>query len=309
MNIKERLEKLISGNPASLNAYLREVCKSTTVDETSANMHIHMIRLDGNNRPRQNDFVDYLINQIVSYCIPLSEIQEARKKDQEYNTQQYTSALFRKAEKLFTRQDKSGEVGELILSRLVQSVLGLPQILCKMALKTNPNVHFHGADGIYGGYDEATGKFHMYWGESKLYADIDQAMSDCFSSIKDFLTEEGTGGRKERDISLFRSNMDFSDPELQNVILAYLDPENEEYLKLEYRGVCLIGYNEDSYPTDFSKLEDEIYTQIESGILDLKGKIKTRLKNRAPLDSFVLEVFLVPFANVDDLRDRFISEI
>lgn len=65
MNIRERLENLISGNQASLESFLREACKSEHVEETRADMHIYMLRLDGNNRPRINDFADYLINRIV----------------------------------------------------------------------------------------------------------------------------------------------------------------------------------------------------------------------------------------------------
>ena len=102
-----------------------------------------------------------------------------------------------------------------------------------MSLKTNPNVHFHGADGLYGKYDNLNKKFLLYWGESKIYEDVQQALNNCFDSIKELLIEEGTMGTyRERDISLFRSNIDFEDAELQQVILKYLDPDNEEYNSL-----------------------------------------------------------------------------
>lgn len=306
MTIQDRLEKLLSGNPDSIHAFLREVCKNEHIENTKADMHIYMLRLDGNNRPRTNDFVDYLVNRIVDYCIPPSEIRKAREKDAKYNTSQYSTQLFRKAERLFTDLKNTGETGELALSVLVQSILQIPQVLCKMPLKTNPEVHYHGADGVYGKYDPTTEKFCLYWGESKIYSDIGQALSDCFDSLKDILTEEGVGNtRKERDMSLFRANLDFDDPDLEDAILEYLDPENVEYLKLEYRGVCLVGYNEESYPDDLSKVENEIYTEILARVSDFKNKIKQRLINRTPLDKFVLEVFLVPFANVDDFREQF----
>lgn len=306
MTIQERLESLIRGNPNTVQAFLREVCKSEPVDNTRADMHIYMLRLDGNNRPRTNDFVDYLVNRIVDYCIPPSEIRNAKEKDTKYNTLQYSSQLFRKAERLFTNLENTGEAGELALSVLVQSVLQMPQVLCKMPLKTNPEVHYHGADGVYGKYDAVAEKFYLYWGESKIYSDVGKALSDCFDSLKEFLTEEGLGNtRKERDMSLFRANLDFDDPHLEAAILQYLDPENLEHLKLEYRGVCLVGYNEEAYPKDLSKIEDEIYTEILIRISDFKSKIEQRLINRTPLDKFALEVFLIPFESVDDFREQF----
>lgn len=310
MTIQDRLENLIRGNPDTIQAFLREVCKSEPVENTRADMHIYMLRLDGNNRPRTNDFADFLVNRIVDYCIPPSEIRKAKEKDAKYNTLQYSAQLFRKAERLFTDLNNTGEVGELALSILVQSILQMPQVLCKMPLKTNPEVHYHGADGVYGKYDIATEKYCLYWGESKIYSDIGKALSDCFDSLKEFLTEEGLGNtRKERDMSLFRANIDFDDPYLEAAILEFLDPENLQYLKLEYRGVCLVGYNEEAYPKDFLKIEDEIYTEILTRVSNFKSKIGQRLINRTPLDKFVLEVFLVPFASVDDFREQFQSLI
>lgn len=247
-------------------------------------MHIYMLKLDGNNRPRTCDFCDYLINRIVDYCIPPSEIRKAKEKDAEYNTTQYTATLFRKAERLFTDLGNTGEVGELALSVLTQSFLHMPQVLCKMVLKTNSEVHYHGADGVYGKYDTETQKYCLYWGEAKIYADVRQALSSCFDSIKTLLTEEGVDGtRKERDMDLFRTNLDFDNPHLEKAIIEYLDPENAHYNMLEYRGVCLVGYNEESYPKDFSRVEDEIFTCIRDKVDGFKQSIQSRLKSRIPL--------------------------
>ena len=308
MNINKHLDALIHGNHLNIEAYLRKVCKSERIDETNADMHIYMLKLDGNKRPRINDFCDFLINRIVDYCIPPSEIKKAKEKDDKYNTTHNVAALYRKAERLFTSLENTGEVGELALSVLTQSILHMPQVLCKMVLKTNPEVHYHGADGVYGKYDESTNKYCLYWGEAKIYSDVKQALSDCFGSIRDLLIEEGVGGtRRERDMDLFRMNLDFDDPYLEEAILEYLDPENALYNLLEYRGVCLVGYKEESYPEDFSLVEDEIFEQIQGRIDEFKRLIRVRLKNKSPLDTFCLEVFLIPFSDVDQLRERFLK--
>lgn len=310
MNIQESLEKLVRGVPTEIEAYLREVGKQEHINETKADMHIHMLRLDGNNRPRVSDFANFLVTKVIDYCIPASEIRIAKEKDAKYNTSRYTVALYKKASNLFTDLKNSGEPGELALSVLMQAVLKMPQVLCKMVLKTNADVHYHGADGIYGKYDNDTKKYCLYWGESKLYSDINGALSDCFDSIMSFLIEEGaTGTRKGRDMDLFRTCIDFDDPALENAILEYLDPDNVMYLSLEYRGVCLIGYNEDAYPTDYSLVEDEIFTAIRQKINDYKDRIRQRLKKRTPLDTFVIEIFLLPISNVEELREQFLSNL
>lgn len=66
---------------------------------------------------------------------------------------------------------------------MTQSMLGIPQVLCKMPLKTSSQVRYHGADGLYGKYDDSLKKFCLYWGESKLYSNFDDALSKCFDSI------------------------------------------------------------------------------------------------------------------------------
>ena len=185
--IKEALDNLIRGNASSLDAYLLEVCKNEYVDSTKAEMHIYMLRLDGNNRPRISDLASYISCCIIDYCIPAEEIAHAKKLDEEHNTTQYTMKLYKKAEGLFTNLQNTGEGGELLLSIMTQSVLKIPQVLCKMPLKTNPQVHYHGADGLYGKYDEDAKKFCLYWGESKLYSNVDEALSKCFDSIKPLL--------------------------------------------------------------------------------------------------------------------------
>ena len=308
--INESLDNLIRGDSNNLDAYLLEVCKNECIDSTQAEMHIYMVRLDGNNRPRINDLAHFLSYCIIDYCIPPKDIATAKKMDETYNTTQYTARLYKKAEGLFTDLKNTGEGGELLLSIMTQSILKIPQLLCKMPLKTNTQVHYHGADGLYGKYEEETKKFCLYWGESKLFSSIDDALSKCFDSIKSLLIEEGaTGSQRERDLTLFRDNIDFDNKDLEDAILLYLNPDNPHYLKLEYRGVCLVGYDEEAYPTDLSGIETKIQETIKNKKSELKSKIFNRLRNRAPLDDFRLDIFLVPFSDVDEFREKFLKVI
>ena len=124
------------------------------------------------------------------------------------------------------------------------------------------------------------------------------------------LIEEGaTGSQRERDLTLFRDNIDFNNDDLENAILTYLNPDDPNYLKLEYRGVCLVGYDEEAYPKDLSGVETIIQNTIKNRISEFKSKISSRLKNRAPLDDFRLDVFLIPFSDVEKFREKFLEVI
>ena len=273
-------------------------------------MHVHMLTLDGNNRPRTNDLAVFLSHCIIDYCIPRTEILEAEANNRKYNTQQYTAKLYKKAQSLFANLNNTGEGGELLLSIMMQRFLGIPQLLCKMPLKTNSDVHYHGADGLYGHFDTMQNKFCLYWGESKIYSELDNALTDCFDSIKALLIEEGAEGtQRTRDLELFRDNIDFNDENLEDVILQYLNPESKKYSSLEYRGACLVGYDEESYPKDMSKIQSEIFDSVKLRINEFKSKITSRLKFRTPLDKFRIHVFIVPFASVDEFRNKLLGEL
>ena len=70
----------------------------------------------------------------------------------------------------------------------------MPQLLCKMSLKTNAAMHVHGADGIHGAV-LPNGNLGLCWGEAKLHANVTKAIDACFESLAPFLTDYGTGER------------------------------------------------------------------------------------------------------------------
>jgi hypothetical protein len=175
---------LLRESPQTLNAYLAQICSSFSVKGTKTSAHCHFVGLDGNGRPRISDLATLLANSIIQYCIPRNEIERARRSLIEKNNPRDMVAVSVKARDLFSHLSTSGEGGELLLYyMLIESVLRLPQVLCKMALKTSSNVHYHGVDGIHATVDEATGMLAVYWGEAKLHADVNDAIRECFESV------------------------------------------------------------------------------------------------------------------------------
>ena len=57
-----------------------------------------------------------------------------------------------------------------------------PQLIAKMSLKTNPKMPVHGADGVHVRYSKADKRLLLYWGESKVHADVGAAISAGFKA-------------------------------------------------------------------------------------------------------------------------------
>lgn len=304
-----RLERLIRQPHEDISAYLSTVEIGVEIADTKALAHCHMLAFDGNDRPRAAELAAYLGNIIIDYAIPRSKIQEAQQRDLLENTTRHVSELKKKAKALFTDTEKTGEGGELLLYLLAQSILKMPQILCKMSLKTSGRVHIHGTDGLHIKYDSEINKLALYWGESKLYADIGQAMSDCLDSIKPYLVDDSKAPN-DRDLQLFRDNLDLLDDSLETELLNYLNPDHPNFNRMQFRGVCLIGFDDDRYPASPNqKAQLDLENEIRASIADWSNKLKTRLTSRSPLESFILDIFLVPLPSVQNFRDAFLEEV
>ncbi|WP_399632719.1 DUF1837 domain-containing protein [Sporosarcina sp. SG10008] len=307
INIDQLLEKLLRGKRNELDAFLTEVKINEKLLGTETNVHCFMIGHDGNDVPRVEQLAIEVATRVLDYAIPRSEIEKAKQQDFQDNTSVNTVRLKMKAKKLFTSISNTGEGGEMLLYMLVQSFLGYPQLLCKMPLKTSSQVHYHGSDGIHVGFDEVSKKLALYWGESKLYQSIDNAISNCLDSIKPFLYDVGYGAT-ERDMQLITSNLDVISEELEEILLKFLDPADPMYKRLQYRAVCLIGFDEAAYPTGPNqKVEDLVMNDISKSLINWQSKLSTKIKKRNPLDTFKLEIFLIPFPSVEEFRKSFLG--
>ena len=304
--LKQSLDNLARSKKTQLKNYFHEVKTGVTIDGTYAQCHIHCINLDGNGRPLIEGIISYLIELILDYAIPRSHINEAMKFFQETGSTSKILKLGKQANELFTRLDKSGEGGELLLFALAEHFLKLPQLICKMNLKTSSEMHFHGADGLHAGVDVDTKKFCLYWGESKLYADTAAAINNCMKSLGPILNSSGaSGSSSSRDLQLLGSYLDVDDPELERALKAYLDPSNEDFLKVQYRGLCLVGFDIDCYPSapnekTIEEVQDAISSQISSW-----QKLVTKRLNEESLTKFYIHIFLLPFPSVDVFRKTF----
>ena len=302
------LSKLARGDFNSYEAFLHTVEKEKKIDETETISYWHCIELDGNGRDRTKDFIENIITDIIDYVIPRSRIAEACEKDRKNSTSRNMMKLWQEAQKTFVDNVNSGELGELILFVLAERFLKLPQVICKMNLKTNPNMHFHGADGVYLGLTE-NNNLALHWGESKIYQSFPNAVESCLDSLNTLLNANGgILSEDNRDFILLKQFIDLNDKKIENVLKEYLDRDSPKFNKVEIRAIAFVGFEQDNYYPQYPNKESisDVEDRIRQEIPKLNKVIQEKLKMKG-LTSFVIHFFCIPFKSVNELRSEFHS--
>jgi hypothetical protein len=310
-DFESEIAQLLRHDGGELSAFVTVVESDVKVPNTLARVHCNVIQLDGNGMPRIKDLARWLAYHVMDYAIPRQQIVDAQTYDKQHNTTRRMAELKGKAVRLFTRLTRTGEGGEILLYVLAQTQLRLPQLFCKMPHKTSTALHLHGIDGIHVGIDSATGRLALYWGESKLHNNVSSAVSEALDSIKPFVCHEGgSGAPYERDLQLMRDNIDLGDARLEEAMLRFLDRDDPKHNEVQFRGVCLIGFDHNCYPTAYNTKEisgiiDEVRLALQAWLQSVEKKIT----NRAPLESVHIELFLIPFPSVESFRQSFLGEM
>jgi hypothetical protein len=308
--LAEDLDKLIRGGVADdVSAHLETICSETNVDGTKTTIRWHrLVHHNTLNQPDVAKLVAKLLKLVMDFACSRDEIARAAKQFNETGSTEGFAALNTKARSLFTKKGKkTGEVGEILLYYLAERVLRYPQVLCKMPHKTNPEMHAHGADGIHGSVHPSTKHLRLHWGEAKLYQDITAAMDDCCESLAEMILQK-PGGKKTsaRDIELLRDFVDLKDPDLENVIKAYLDPDSKLSNQVEFCGLALVGFDLTDYETFYEHCAKAQSAQIAARITDWSGKLKTALKKHKLL-GITIDAFCIPLRSVENVRKEFLK--
>lgn len=279
----------------TLDGHLVEVGPARDLTGTAVTARCHFVARDGNGNPLVTKLARKLANQVVDYCIPRSRVDEARAA----GSTEAVLALQHEAVELFVKADLSGEAGELLLYLLLEVVLELPQLLCKMPLKTNTQVHVHGADGIHGQM-LPDGRLALYWGEAKLHVSATKAIDACFESLVPFLIDDGSG-RSSRDLHLLRSGLDLRDEKLLEGLERYLRQDTVESTRVSFRGAALVGFDLAGYPNPHEDDGLSVRAPIEEAIAKWHARVTDAIgKHR--VEKVVIELFCLPVPSVADLR-------
>lgn len=310
MLLKEQLETFL-GNFNSLSSRIRHLNYDTDALGDHIDVRCSYIAFK-DEKQTFDEFLEVLYHQIVSFCLPRSEITSAHDRMQRaladsdaVLVNQISTQLHERARSLFIKAKKgshrSGEAGEILLFILVEWLLEAPQIVSKMYLKTNNNMPVHGTDGIHAKFDEKTKKLLLYWGESKAHNSLGSAFGDAMKSIKDFLDE----GRQDFEIPIVSSFSDFNTAtdEAKQAFINYLDPYSEDYNQCVTVFACLLVFD---FPTNTS--EQPFVDAANEAVNKFLKSLPKKLKDRE-MGGIRFEFFLVPVPSAQDFRDKFQSRI
>jgi len=303
---RQTIASLARDNTEAIDSFLVTIGDPRPHDETKAIVRSHLVRKDPHGRPRVDDLTTWLADQVIDYCVPRSRINEAFAKAQQAGSAAPLAQLATEARGLFTPLTKSGEGGELLLFILLETVLGIPQLLTKMSLKTSTKMHIHGSDGIHAKLLE-NGNLALYWGESKLHATATSAINDCFESVAPYLTE-GFSGAAKTDVHLVRDNLDTGSAALTAQLMRYFQNGTRESGLVEVRAGCLVGFDLDNYPDPHDTTTGSVTNEVIEAVEDWHKRINDRVKHHG-LAAFEIEVFCVPVPSVDEFRKALKSRL
>ncbi|MDT3468711.1 HamA C-terminal domain-containing protein [Stenotrophomonas maltophilia] len=301
------LEAALTGNPEALDVHLALVSRDVSIDGHLVKIHCHCLTLDGNGRVQPRRLAEFMRNAVVDYAIPRSQLLEAKARDQKFNSSEAVTELVERAKRSFTDLATSGEGGEMLLFLLAERFLKLPQILCKMDLKTDTRMHYHGADGVYAGVTD-DGLLKLYWGESKVYGDASAAVRECLRSLSPFLTEpDHEDAERERDLLLLSDKADLSDRRLTEAIKKYFDKSSVMSKRVQYCGVALVGFDAPFYPGENAKgIAEDIIEASRAALVGWADRIGERLVVEK-LDQVEIELLCVPLPSADGFRAAFLK--
>jgi hypothetical protein len=286
------------GERDELEAFIRRVREPLLLESGKARLHVHWIPSDRNDRPLVKRLARALAANAIDFCIPRRRIEEAKAHLARTGSTSKLSLLDQEARRRFTHLLRSGEGGELLLWALLETGLGIPQVLTKMAYKTDNELHVNGADGIH--MTSIDDGMAVYWGESKVYDNFQSAATACMSGIAKLLLDEGMGEADE-DILLLRDNLDIGEKELSLQLAEFFTLESDKAMQLEVRGACLVGFGHDPYSDPDSPDADALQL-IADTVDEWAASLNSRVKSRN-IASFELEVFCVPVPSAQGFRD------
>lgn len=296
--IVEQFRQLARGTSDSLLAFLPAFAEAVTVPGTSTLVRTHFLAHDANGVPAVESLAKAMADAALDFCIPRDKIKQAFADYEKTGSTAAVVSLHEQARDLFVKSESSGEGGELLLFLLLERVLQRPQLISKMTLKTNTQVHVHGSDGIHGNLAD-DGVLDLYWGESKLYRSSSDAFKDCFESIAPYL-RPGGGDCRKRDLLLVRDHLDVTQTELLSYLLEYFDETKQKSLKVRWNGVCLVGFNHNNYP-NIAALDDIQEAKLLNVVERWHSIVRERV-SEFKIMAVNIDLFCIPMPSVTNLR-------
>lgn len=308
-SFSKQLESLVRGDGRHFQSCIVTHELDISVPDTRALAHVFHLGVDGNGRPNSNLLARHLVHSIIEYAIPRDTCEEALESAKDSNDLSKIASLYEQAKRLFNHLDRTGEPGELLLFVLAEQSLGIPQLFTKMSLKTSSKMHFQGSDGVHASYCEESQSLRLHFCESKLYGDFISALREALDSAAAFLLEQPDGSTdNSHELYLMRQHLTLNDPELESVILRFLDPGDSAFQHTELCLILLIGFDSNVYDHDTQTTLDLVRDAINELLPGWISSVTKGLKART-LDTFQIDTILFPFDDVTTFRSAFLAEL
>lgn len=297
------IKSLIAVNNDDYTACIDSIEHSDTISSLKANLRFHHLKFDGNGRPMVKALAGLLYNYIIDYCIAAKNRPEPITFNDAARLTKEARKLFRHPDVTDDSPDKTGEAGEALLYFLVEAIIQAPQVVAKMELKTNRKLEANGSDGIHVKWNAEDQIFDFYFGESKLYRNIDDAITSAIKSIDSFHADEVY----KHEFTMITKHFKYADKEVQDAVTEHIRL-GEPGPGARINHACLIGYNWDAYSSAPGVAHSVLSKEFKENFSKETSLIASKLEKKLTGFSrshLCLDVFFIPFPCVQEFRNEF----
>lgn len=299
MQLQKQLKKIVSIEETDIKGVLHLADEQNVCTDIKGCFYLVECT---NDKVREGDFLKVIQDFVIKYCLQYTE----RKSINETNA----LAFVKKAVRKFVNSSNSGELGELILFCLLEAKLNAVQLLNKMQLKTNPNMHYHGADAVHFGADGELKT--LYLGEAKMQASFGTALREAFMSVNALFTDMES--KKEFEVELIQAHLDHDKLKgVEQEILDCLDPYKQKRDFCETIAI-FVGYSWDEFDEIKKKnirdrLMPYLIKKYKEEVVRLVKAIDKKVSKEKDLQSKRFVFFVIPFRDVQHIKNRFTEKL
>ncbi|WP_028113007.1 HamA C-terminal domain-containing protein [Ferrimonas kyonanensis] len=303
MNLSQNIKSKISVEKPDFSKCIDVIEHTHTISGIEANIRLHHLKFDGNKMPMVKALADTLYLYIIDYCLSAKNRNEPLTPRQSTQLTKEARRLFRHPEITDTSPDKTGEAGETLLYFLMEAVLEAPQMVSKMELKTNHRDEVKGSDGIHAKWNEDLEMVDFFFGESKLYKNVNGAITDAIKSVDNFHEIK----MYEHEFSMVTKHFKYADDYVKEEISnLFVNGNPGPNVRLNH--ACLIGYDYGGYISIFDQSHKNLVSKFTDSLLTDFQKIVPTLQKK--FDSFnkkhlAFDIFFLPFPSVVEFRNAF----
>ena len=241
--------------------------------------------------------IEVLLEVVKDFSLPRLKVQKYRDKEK-------MAKLYKESRKTFrSYTTNTGELGEILLYNFLEGALRAPKILSKMSLKTAPGDYTKMSDGNHYLKLHNPDRYHIIFGEAKMYKNLSKGFKSAFKSIAD----HQSGKEFEKSLISSQIENEFIEEVDKKMINAILYPSDSEIkIKVSDAFGIFIGFEIDNTEGQ-TKTEDDYEKWVKNKIVSIvKSRTATIEKyiteNKLVGDNFY--VYLMPFIDLDESREE-----